>query len=808
MSSMTDLRYALRTLRRSPGLVLAAVLTLALGIGATTAIFSAVNAVLLQPLPYRDSGRLAALWTENTERGWHKSWVSPADFFDWKMQASAFQNMGAYSGVEGTALTGSGEPAHLTGGHVTGALFDVLGVHPQLGRVFREDESWSTAEPSVVLTDQLWRNRFGADSGLIGRTLTLDGTPTRVIGVLPPGFRFPVDGAQLFTTFRWDPDARGAAWFRRAHMLRVVGRLAPGWTLPQANAQLHAVAARLQQRYPELNRKMDAGVTGLHDWIVGDRRTPLLVLFGAVALLLAMAWVNVSSLLLVRAAARRREFALRSALGADRGRLVRLAAMETLILAFVGGMLGILAGYWGSRILDSARPADLADLGATHVSLPVLAFAAGVTLLSALVSGLAPALLASGAPVQEALKEGDRAGTGPRTGWSTRALMGAQVGLAFVLLVGAGLLVRTVLRLQSVDPGFRTDHRLSVTVSLPQARYADDSAVARFETTLVDAVARLPGVRSAGAVSWLPLTHESWTSDFAVQGRPPADGGVEVVHRDADGGYFRTVGVPLVAGRLFDARDNLTAPRALIINQTMAHRYFAGANPIGQRIAFDRVPDSSSVWHTVVGVVGDEHQAELSMPPRSEVFEPIAQDGRGTLRYIIQSSGADPLTFVPAVRRTVHDLDPTLPVFDIRTLDDVRQAATARQRFLLLLLGAFGVTALILATVGAFGVASQRARGRTREIGIRIALGAQRSEILRLVAGGGLAVAGVGMVLGAGAALVGSRALGSMLYGVAPGDPLTIMLAAAVLGLAVLGASWMPARRAAQVDPAQVLREE
>ncbi len=805
----SDLRYALRTLRRNPGFAFTAVLTLMLGIGAATVIFSAVNAVLLRPLPYRDPDRLVSLWEQNTEKGWHKNWVSGADYLDWKNQARAFQSMGAYSDfISGMTLTGEGEPAYLRSGKVAGGLFDVLGVQAQLGRTFREGETWQTGSPGVVLSDAVWRAHFGADPAIVGRSITLDGRPYEVLGVLPRSFRFPVPGQEIWTSFNWDPADRGATWFRRAHFLRVVGRLAPGHTREQAGSELPAIAARLEREYPQTNRLTGAGVTGYHDWLVGDRRTPLLVLMGAVTLLLIMACVNVSNLLLVRAAARRREIAVRSALGAGRRRLLRLSWSETLVIAVVGGAAGFLLAYWGVAALNAARPADLLDLGPIRISWSVLAFSLGATLVCAFLFSLLPALATVRVNHRAALKEGGRSETGRGSLRMGQVLVSLQVALALLLMVGAGLLVRTVERLQSVNPGFQTAGRLAVTVSLPSASYPDDRAVVLLEGQLLERLRHLPGVENAAAVSSLPLTRLSWTSDFSVRGRPVEAVGLEVVHREVSPGYFQTLGVPLRAGRTFEGSDAPGGTPVIVINDVLARKYFAGENPLGKQIAFDRVPDEHSLWWTIIGVVGSEHQAELSLSPRAEIFTPITQDTRSTLRYIVHTAGDDPMALLPSVRRAVAALDRNLPVFDTRTLDQVRVSAMSRQRFLLLLLGAFGTAALVLAAVGVFGVASQSARRRTREVGIRIALGAPAGAVVRLIAQRGVLLAAAGMAAGLIAALAGTRLLGGVLYGVAPSDPLTLAATAVLLLSAVLVATWLPAWRASRVDPMTVLREE
>ncbi|HEX2189455.1 MAG TPA: ABC transporter permease [Longimicrobiaceae bacterium] len=804
-----DAAFALRTLRRSPGFSAVAVLTLALAVGANTAIFSAVSGVLLRPLPFADPDRLVMLWEENPEKDWHAVSAAPANLLDWREQVPAFQDVAGYAEfADRVTLTGAGEPQALSAAQVTGNFFSVLGVRAEHGRTLRDEETWAGPEPVAVISRRAWIRSFGADPEVVGRVVQVDGRPVRVVGVVPPGIDLPVEGVDVWLPMAWDPAARQQTWFRRAHWVRPVARLRPGVPLDAADAQLQTVVRRLQAQYPETNRLMGAGMTPLHEFLVGDTRTPLLVLLGAVGLLLLLACANVGNLLLVRATGRQRELAVRSALGAGRRRLVRQVATESLVLSAVAGGAGLLLGWGGTRVLGALRPPELLAEGQIALDWRVLVYTLAVTAASGLLFGLVPAAWTSRAPLGQGLRAGGRAtGLGRNARRVTGALVVAEVAVALLLVVGAGLLLRSFRELREVEPGFESRGVLAVTLVLPAAEYDTDEKVAAFYGELVRRAGALPGVVDAGAVRKLPLTDPSWSSDFSVAGRGPDEYGVDVLHREVTPGYFRTLRVPLLRGRGFTPADRAGAPMAVVVNEALARRYFPGEDPVGQRIAFDRVPDESSVWRTIVGVVGSERQDGLADEPRPEIFAPVAQDPTRGMVLVLRAHG-DPMTLAPAVRRTVAGLDPDLVPYEVQTLDGVRADSIARQRFLMALLAAFAGVALVLALVGVYGVLAQAVRQRAQEMGIRLALGARPRDVLWLVVRHGLALVAAGIGVGLGAALVATRAVESLLYGVRPTDPPTFAAVAGLLALAGLAAGVVPALRASRTEPATVLRAE
>ena len=807
-----DTRYALRTLRRSPALAGAAALTLALGIGANTAMFSAVNAVILRALPFSEPDRLVMLWEENVERGWHRQTVAPANFLDWREQVRAFADVAAYADFRSQAtLTGEGDPELLSAATVTGNLFSVLGVAPRIGRSFREEETWATGEPVALISDRLWRARFGARADIVGQPIELGGRPVQVVGVMPAGFAFPWEDVDVWRPTAWPRSNETAASFRRAHWMRAIARLAPGASPEQAAVQLREVAARLEIEHPVLNKAMGAGLTPLHEFLVGDTRRPLLILLGAVALLLLIACANVGNLLLVQAAGRERETALRVALGAGRFRLVRQALTESLVLSVIGGAAGLVLGWWGTRTLAALQPDGMLRVSTFALDWSVLAYVFAVTAASGLLFGIAPAIWSGRRLPADALREGARGSDGKHMRrWGDMLVVG-EVAIAVLLTIGAGLFVRSFRELRRVDPGFDPAGLVAVPVSLPGSRYDSGYKVAAFQAELVTRVRALPGVEGAAVVRALPLTAPSWSSDFIAAGRPAAEFGTEVLHREASPDYFRTMGVPVLRGREFTADDREGAPNVIIINEALARSYFGAQDPIGQRIAFDRTPDSSSVWRTIVGVVGNEHQSSLAMQPRTEIFAPVAQDQTSGVELVARARCDDrdrcsPELLVPGIRRVVAELDPRLALGPPTTLRSVYEDSMARERFLMTLLLAFAVVGLTLAVVGVYGILAQLARRRAREMGIRIALGARSSQVRWLVVRHGMRLTLIGLAIGGAAALMTSRVVRGMLYGVAPADPLTFIVVAATLALTSLIASWLPALKASRADPAVTLR--
>jgi putative ABC transport system permease protein len=806
---VADTRYTLRTMRRTPALAGAAILTLALGVGANTAIFSAVNAVILRPLPFPDPDQLYMLWEENPEKGWHKQVAAPANMLDWREQVGAFADVMGYSEAFGAStLDDGGEPATVRPAFGTGNFFSVLGARAVLGRTFTDAETWRTGQRVAVLSHRLWRDRFGSDPRVVGRTIQIDGSPVQVVGVMPASFAFPNEQVDLWQPWGWDPNNRQQVFFRRAHWLNVIARVKPGVTQAATDAQLQSVVKRLQSDYPQTNKSMGAGMTPLHEFLVGDTRLPLLVLLGAVGLLLLIACANVGNLMLVKAAGREREAALRLALGAGRRRLVRQALTESLVMSLLGGATGVALGWWGTRALQAMQPAGMLPVSRFEFDWVVLAYVLAITTLSGLLFGIAPALWSSRRLPLDALKEGGRGGSESRRirRWGERLVIG-EVALALMLSIGAGLLVRSLLRLQNVDPGFDPNGVLAAKLALPNGRYDTQEKVLAFFTRLEERLRGIPGVESVGGVSNLPLDNSGYTSDFTVAGWPAGTYGSEVAHRRVTPDYFKVMKTPVIAGRAITADDRPDGPQVVVINEAFARKHFKGQNPIGQRITFDKDPDSTSTWNTIVGVVKSQHQTKLALEPQIEVFEPLAQSGTNGMFMVLRTSG-DPASLGPAVRRTVTELDRSLALESMRTMNEVRAQSLARERFLTMLLLLFASVGLALAVVGVYGVMAQMARRRVREMGIRLALGAQANDVRWLVVRNGLRLVAIGLVIGIAGALLATRLMQALLYGVASKDPLTFVAVPVVLVLTAVVATWMPATVASRADPAMALRAE
>ena len=806
---VADTRYTLRTMRRTPALAVAAILTLALGVGANTAIFSAVNAVILRPLPFPNPDQLYMIWEENPEKGWHKQVAAPANMFDWKEQVASFADVMGYSEAFGAStLLDGGEPTIVKPALGTGNFFSVLGARAALGRTFTDAETWQTGERVAVLSHRLWRDRFGSDPRVIGRTIQLDGSPVQVVGVMPAGFAFPNEQVDLWQPWAWNPTRRQAVSFRRAHWLNVIARVKPGVTPATADAQLQAVAKRLQNDYPQTNKAMGAGMTPLHEFLVGDTRLPLLVLLGAVGLLLLIACANVGNLMLVKAAGREREAALRLALGAGRGRLIRQALTESVVMSLLGGAAGVALGWWGTRALQAMQPTGMLRVSHFDFDWIVLLYVLAITTMSGLLFGIAPALWSSRRLPLDALKEGGRGGSQSRRirRWGERLVIG-EVALALMLSIGAGLLVRSLMRLQNVDPGFDPNGVLAAKLALPEGRYDTDAKVLAFFTGLEERLRGIPGVQSVGSASPLALEYSGYTSDFVVEGWPAGTYASEVAHRRVTPDYFKVMKTPVLAGRAITPEDRADGPPVVVINEAFARKHFPGQDPVGKRIAFDKDPDSTSTWNTIVGVVKSQHQTKLSLEPQIEVFEPLAQSTTSGMFLLLRTAG-DPASLGPAVRRTVAELDRSLALESMRTMNDVRSQSLARERFLTTLLLLFASVGLALAVVGVYGVMAQMARRRVREMGIRIALGAQANDVRWLVVRNGLRLVLVGLVIGTGGALLATRLLQALLYGVASKDPLTFIAVSVVLVLTAVLATWVPATFASRADPATALRAE
>jgi putative ABC transport system permease protein len=815
---LQDLRYAARRLLRSPGFTAVALLTLALGIGANSAIFTVVHGVLLRSLPFAEPEALVAFGTVQPGEAPRAGSLSPPDFMSLRDQAT-----GAGSGSPGVladavafvygaaALTGEGEPQRVEAAWVSAGFFEIFGAAPVLGRSFTADENRPGDDDVAVLGHGFWLQAFGGDPGVVGRTVTVNGVSRTVVGVAPPGFDFP-DRRVL-----WSPIPYGETFSsetavnRRAQYLSVVGRLRPGVSVAQARAEVTAIAARLEAEFPETNTNVTLAMLPLREVVVGEVRTPLLVLLGAVGFVLLIACANVANLLLARAAARQSEMALRTALGAARGRLVGQLLTESLLLGLLGGALGLLLAYAGTDLLLALRPEGIPRLDDVGVDATVIGFTLAVSLGTGLLFGLVPALHVTRADLTAVLAEAGRGGPVGRQGQRTRSLLVvAEVALAVMLLVGAGLLMRSFLQLQQVDPGFRPEQALATQLSLPARSYPDDDRRAAFYGALIERLEALPGVTSVGAVNVLPMSDDRMVINFAVRGREPLPPGEQPTLdvRLATPDYLRAMGIPLLRGRAFSDRDRADAPQVALINEAAAQRHFPGEDPIGQfiRLGWGRA-EGEFAGGEVVGIVGDVRQLGLADDFLPEIYLPHAQAPEAQMSVVVRTAG-DPLTLAGAIRAEVRSLDPNLPVGTMTTLDHVVSRSVAQPRFYLLLLGIFAAVSLTLTAVGIFGVMSYAVVQRTREIGIRMALGAAPGAVLRMVIGGALALAVGGMALGLGGALVLTRVLESLVFGVSTTDPLTYAGVAGALTAVVLLASYIPARRATRVDPAVALRGE
>jgi putative ABC transport system permease protein len=802
---LQDLRYAGRTLLRSPGFTAIALLTLALGIGANSAVFSVVRAVLLRPLPYPAPERLVRVYTIGREGD--LSVFSPANFRDARTANRSLEHM-SFATRAGLNLTGRGDAIQLDAARVGQDFFQTLGVRPLLGRWLLPEENEPGRDRVVVLSHALWQQRFGGDAAIVGRTVRLDGEPYEVVGVMPEGFSYP-EGREAWVPMEYDASFLGEQ-NRGSYFLPAFGRLKPGVSAEAAATELAAIGRRLEQEHPETNTGWKMTVVPLREAMVGEVRPALLVLLGAVGLVLLIACANVANLLLARATAREGEMAVRAALGASRARMVRQLLTESLLLGTVGGGLGLLLALWGAHWLLELRPRGIPRLDGVGVDATVVAFTAGVAVITGLLFGVIPALQSTRAGLSGALKEGGRGALGRRGSARVRdALVVAEMALALVLLAGAGLLVRSFVTLRSVDPGFRGESVLTFGIQLPDAAYDTEQKRVEFHDRLVERLEALPGARSAAVVSVIPLGNRASWQSFEVAGREPAEHGNEPVLQvlAATPDYHRTLSIPLLAGRGLVPEDRSGAPRVAVLNESAVRRFFPDANPIGARITFDDLAADSVTWWEVVGVVGDVRQMSLEEGENPAVYLPEAQVGESVVDVVVRTA-VPPMALAGPVKQAVAALDPNVPVSGLRPLQDAVARSVSQPRFYMTLLSIFAAVALALATIGIFGVVRYAVAQRTREIGIRMALGADSRSVIRLVVGGALTLAGAGVGLGVLGALAGTRLLSSLLYGVSPTDPLTFVAVGALLFAAALLASLLPARRATRLDPNVALRAE
>ncbi|HVR98004.1 MAG TPA: ABC transporter permease [Thermoanaerobaculia bacterium] len=803
-SLLHDLRFAARGLVKWPGFSTMAILTLALGIGANTAIFSVINAVLLAPLPYPDAERLMIVWQTDRMSGSAAEPVSGPDFFDWREQSRSFAGMAAHYPMEFSLLDGVNDPERVSGGAVTQEFFSVLGSQPVIGRSFSPEEAQPGGEKVAVVSHSFWKNSSGADPSLSNRTIALDGVPHRVIGVMPPGFVSPRNPEERVWTPLQDTEILNN---RDRHNLRVFARLAPAASTAEAQADMSGIATRLERQYPE-NKGRGARVEGLHESVVGDIRPALLVLMGAVVFVLLIACVNVANALLARALVRSREIVIRTALGAGRLRVIRQLLTESLLLALVGGALGLLLATWGLEVLKSLGASSIPRLDSLGIDARVFAFTAGVSLLTGITFGLLPALQLARPDLQAAIKAG---GAGAGSNVSRRRLRAAlvivQVALAAVLTIGAGLLIRSFSRLQEVELGFNPQGLLKLDLSLPQARYPYPEdypnwpQVARFYTDVLERLREVQGVESAAIGLNHPLK-AGWTTQFTIEGRPePPSGQAEEIRvRSVTPGYFQTVGQPLRSGRALTEQDNAQGPPVVLVNEAFVRRYFTNENPIGRKLVF---------WGTfeIVGVVGDVPFTGLASPVEPAMYPSLLQLPMSEVSLLVRTR-EDPLRLSQAVRHAVWSVDSELAPFDIATLEQLLAEATAQPRFNMLLLGSFAAVALVLAAMGIYGLMLFSVVHRTREIGIRMAMGADRRDVLKLIIGQGMLLLLLGLAIGLVISLGVTRLMASLLFGIPSYDWATFLTVSFVLATVGLIACCVPSLRASRIEPVVAIKCE
>jgi putative ABC transport system permease protein len=810
-----DFRYAFRRLRSHPAFTTIVVLTLALGIGANTAIFSVVNTVLLRPLPYRAPEQLVTIYHYYAGLNHLEAPVSAIGFRDYRDRARDFSAV-AVEAEWNVNLTGFGDPQRLRGTRVSGLFFQTLGVPAALGRALLPEEDAPGRNREVVVSDALWHRLFGGARSAIGQTMILDGVPYDVVGVMPASFRDPFRrDVDVWTPLALPPEVFTPNQYTN-EWLSLVARMKPGVTLDQAARDMRAFATQLQRDYADtFPPDWTLEVKSLMEVSTGKIRPALLVLLGAVGFVLLIACANVANLLLARAAARTREVAIRTALGATRWDLVRQLLSESVLLSLVGGALGLALAYWSIRALVAFNPSNLPRVSELGIDGHVVIFTVVVSLATALLFGIAPALQSARGAVHGALKEGGRGGSADRGGLRVRrALVVAEVALALTLLTGAGLLIKSVARLQGVDPGFDPGHLLTFSLSLPTAKYPSDTAQRQFFEAALDRIAQLPGVRAVGATSNLPFSGGWSTGSFNVEGyTPPANGnGPWGDIRVATPDFFRTLRIPLLCGRTFTSQDRPDGAPVVVVDEELARRYFGrGEDPIGKRIWFgDRTPTESTRYLTIVGVVGHAKQEGLDAEPRVQVYAPYAQAGRfgiTGLEIAVRTAGA-PTAAVPAVRAAIREVDRDQPMSSIRSMDEMIETSMGQRRLSMVLLALFSGLALALASLGIYGVMSYAVTQRSREMGIRLALGATTSDVLRLVVRQGMVLVLIGVGAGVAAALALTRVIASQLYAVRPTDPITFGTVALVLSAIALLATLIPARRATRVDPVVTLRDE
>jgi len=807
---LQDIRYALRMCVRTPGFTVIAVLALALGIGANTAIFTIVNAVLLERLPFREPQRIVSLWEEGAHRPGRNNTIGPANFIRWRERSSSFDAMAAMVDLRAN-LTGRGDPEEIVVQSVEAQFFPILGVSPLLGRTFTDEENRDPQSAVVILGYDFWQRRFAGDPAIVGQTLQLNGRPRTVVGVMPQGFRlfvkeFSLAGkpSDMWTPYVLPAAARDAG----GRYMQAIARLKPGVTVARARTELSAIAAALVTEFPARNSGWGVRVLPLHDQLSGEYRTALLVLSGAVAFVLLIACANVANLLLARGAARQREIAIRSALGAARSRVVRQLLTESFVLAALGGALGLLVAQWGIAVLLALSPVDLNMTSTVRLSYPVLLFTATASLLTAIVCGLAPAFEGSRTEVQETLKDGARqVGAGVRHRRLRQAFVVSEIALAVVLLVGAGLMLRSFGSLRRVNPGYNTSNVLTMRLQLPNTKYREDGQRIRFFREATERIREVPGVQSAGAISYLPLSGLGAGTGFTIEGQPPPPPGRDYVVDVSvcDDGYFRAMNVPLKGGRFFSEREMQEKSNVVIVSESLARKYFPQGDALGKRLVIEMT--RPNVPTEIIGIVGDVKFADFATEPHPTTYWPHPQLAYSGMTFTVRTT-EDPVSLAPSIERAIRTLDKDQPVAEVRSMDQWVAKSLAQARFSSTLLTIFANLALALAAIGIYGVMSYAVSQRTSEIGIRLALGATMGDVLTMIVLDGLRLAVFGLALGVLLAVGLSRTIATLLYETTGTDPVTFAAVVGVLGAAALLASYLPARRASRIPPVEALRAQ